>query len=136
MKPLLTPEEVAGLLQLSVRTIYANARLLGGFYPAGIRALRFRRETIHAIMEGPQNRQVEIPVSTSGTAFQQNRVQDKSGGTKRPGGLSQESNQPGDPSITADAIRFGLRDPEPGRANGEISPSGSEKLGADHAKIP
>ena len=33
---LLTPEEVAQLLQISIRTVYAQARRLGGFYPAGI----------------------------------------------------------------------------------------------------
>ena len=60
MTSLLTPPEVAQLLQISIRTVYAQARRLGGFYPAGIRALRFRREAIYAFMEGPQNRQVPV----------------------------------------------------------------------------
>ena len=62
MNSLLTPNEVARLLHLSVRTVYAQSHRLGGFYPAGIRVLRFRREDIYAIMEGPQDRQLEIPV--------------------------------------------------------------------------
>lgn len=48
MSPLLTPEEVASLLRISLRTVYENARRLGGFYPAGIRVLRFRKERIHS----------------------------------------------------------------------------------------
>ncbi len=53
MQPLLTPEEVANLLQISIKTVYENALRLGGFYPAGIRKLRFRYEFIQKIMEGP-----------------------------------------------------------------------------------
>ena len=77
MNSLLTPNEVAQLLQLSMRTVYAQSHRLGGFYPAGIRALRFRREDIYAIMEGPQERTLEVPVSTPGPASRQIRVQDK-----------------------------------------------------------
>jgi hypothetical protein len=43
---LLTPQDVADQLQLSVRTIMRHAKELGGFYPCGIRALRFRAEDI------------------------------------------------------------------------------------------
>jgi len=52
MEPLLTPKQVAELLSLSVRTVYDHSIRLGGFYPAGIKALRFRRDVIEAIMEG------------------------------------------------------------------------------------
>ena len=51
--PLLTPKQVAALLQISTRTVYENARKLGGFYPAGIRVLRFRREDINTIIQNP-----------------------------------------------------------------------------------
>jgi len=51
MEPLLTPKQIAELLNLSVRTVYDRVRL-GGFYPAGIKTLRFRRDVIEAIMEG------------------------------------------------------------------------------------
>jgi hypothetical protein len=52
MEPLLTPKQVAELLSLSVRTVYDHSIRLGGFYPAGIKALRFRKDVIEAIMEG------------------------------------------------------------------------------------
>ncbi len=52
MEPLLTPKQVAELLSISVRTVYDHSIRLGGFYPAGIKALRFRRDVIEAIMEG------------------------------------------------------------------------------------
>ena len=111
---LLTPEEVAQLLQISIRTVYAQARRLGGFYPAGIRALRFRREAIYAIMEGPQNRQLAVSVPASKVAQEQNRLQNQSRGSGRHGRAPQGAETTPDPSIIADAIRFGLRDPDGG----------------------
>jgi hypothetical protein len=53
---LLTPQDVADLMQISIRTVYDRAHDLGGFYPAGINVLRFRQEVIYGIMEG-QNSQ-------------------------------------------------------------------------------
>jgi predicted DNA-binding transcriptional regulator AlpA len=115
MQPLLKPEEVAELLQLSLSTIYSKARNLGGFYPVGIKALRFRRETIHAIMEGPQDRHVEVPVSIPGQTLQQNRAFNQkrrpAGNGKSPRAADQEPVS-SDPSIIADSMRFGLRDPD------------------------
>jgi hypothetical protein len=69
--PLLTPEDVARLLQISVRTVYAQSHRLGGFYPVGIRALRFRREVINAIMEGSQEREISLSVPVPGASLQQ-----------------------------------------------------------------
>ena len=67
-KTLLTPQKVAELLSLSVRTIYDNHRKLGGFYPAGIKRLRFREDVIHGIMEGQNSQglvlQVPVPKET------------------------------------------------------------------------
>ena len=68
MTPLLTTPEVARLLHLSVRTVYASSHRLGGFYPAGIRALRFQREIIYAIMAGPQDRKIPLPVPGPGAS--------------------------------------------------------------------
>lgn len=48
---LLTPADVAELLQIDVKTVYKHQRRLCGFHPAGIRCLRFRREVIYDIME-------------------------------------------------------------------------------------
>ena len=52
MEPFLTPKQVVELLSLSVRTVYDHSTRLGGFYPAGIKALLSRRDVIEAIIEG------------------------------------------------------------------------------------
>jgi len=134
---LLTPGQVARLLQVSKRTIYAQSHRLGGFYPAGIRALRFREEFIYAIMEGPQDRQVAVSVPTPGPTLQQDRIRHpegcQGGHGKAPGGTGDGGQ---DPTIAADAIRFGLRTPEPGGANGELSPISRKKPGAGHSEVP
>ncbi len=62
-EPLFTPDQVATLLQISTRTVYDNKEKLGGFYPAGIGVLRFRREKIHGYMEGSRNEEMEVRVS-------------------------------------------------------------------------
>ena len=49
---LLTPAEVAELLQIAEKTVYKHSRALCGFKPAGLGFLRFRREIIYDIMEG------------------------------------------------------------------------------------
>ena len=94
MQALLTPEEVASLLQLSLRTIYANVRRLGGFYPAGIRALRFRREDSSAIMEGPQELTLEVPVSIPELALRQLRVPGQENGSSGNGNAPGEKRLP------------------------------------------
>jgi predicted DNA-binding transcriptional regulator AlpA len=129
MQPLLKPEQVAELLQLSLATIYAKANSLGGFYPAGIKALRFRRETIYAIMEGPQNRKVPHSIPASGEEVQQDRVSDTKGrralASGAADGLGSESP---DPSIDADAIRFGICPPGPKDPDGQVPSPGREEL--------
>ncbi len=52
MELFLTLKLVVELLNLSVRKVYDHSICLGGFYPPGIKALRFRRDVIEAIMEG------------------------------------------------------------------------------------
>lgn len=54
--PLLTPQQVAELLNISVRTVYDNAHKLGGFYPAGIMALRFREDELIERLERSRNK--------------------------------------------------------------------------------
>ncbi len=66
MDKLLTPEQVADLLQISVKTVYEKSDRFGGFYPAGIRVLRFRQEVINGIMEG-QNQGGGIGATASST---------------------------------------------------------------------
>jgi len=69
MDQLLTPNQVADLLQVSVRTVYENAKRLGGFYPAGIKVLRFKEGVIRGIMEGSAKRPLEVSVSSHGEAI-------------------------------------------------------------------
>src|SRR5665811_1453426 len=104
---------MAGLLQLSLSTVYPKADRLKGFYPAGIKALRFREETIYAIMAGPTKRQVPLPVPTPGEKIQQARLRHPKGSQDRHGTAPDGTGDPSqDPAITADAIRFGLRAPD------------------------
>jgi hypothetical protein len=49
---LLTPSEVADILSVSVRTVMRHSRALGGFYPAGIRALRFLESDVLSSCRG------------------------------------------------------------------------------------
>jgi hypothetical protein len=107
-----TSEEVESLWQPFLRTISANVRRLGGFYPAGIRALRFRREDIYAIMEGPQERTLELPVSTPGPALRQIRVPGQENGSSGNGKTPREigGSHSADSSIIADSIDPRFRD--------------------------
>ena len=63
---LLTPIDVAKLLQISVRTVYDNKSRLGGFYPAGIKVLRFRQEVIDGILRGQGSGALEVPIRAQG----------------------------------------------------------------------
>jgi len=62
---LLTPSEVAELLQIAEKTVYKHSKSLCGFKPAGLGFLRFRREIIYGIMEGqdPRRLVLQFPVS-------------------------------------------------------------------------
>ena len=65
MTALLTPQEVADLLSVSLRAIYDNHERLGGFYPAGIKRLRFRREVSYGIMEGQEAKGLVLQVRSA-----------------------------------------------------------------------
>src|SRR5208283_4085140 len=62
---LLTVEDVANFLQISQRTVYDNSRKLGGFYPHGLRVLRFRPEVIYGNMEGQETEGMGLRVPIS-----------------------------------------------------------------------
>lgn len=79
MEKLLNPQDVASLLNISLQTVYDNQKRLGGFFPAGIRVLRFREEVIRGYMEGQNNRDVQIQVRVPRQAIRRRRVQDQSG---------------------------------------------------------
>ena len=71
MEQALTKEDVARLLQISIQTVYDHKKELGAFYPVGMRVLRFRREVINGILEGPKDAPLEIQVRIPETAFRQ-----------------------------------------------------------------
>jgi hypothetical protein len=74
---LLTPQEVADRLKLSISAVYQNKDKLGGFYPAGIRVLRFDPEVIDGIMEGSPLRLLAVRIPISGQPVHRPRVQDQ-----------------------------------------------------------
>jgi len=80
---LLTASQVAKLLQISARTVYDNKNRLGGFYPAGIRALRFRKEVIDGILERSEAQGLDLPISVRGEKLRRPRVQDEGLGADR-----------------------------------------------------
>lgn len=63
MEPLLTVDEVANLLHISKKTVYAHSYTLGGFYPLGIQVLRFKAGDIHERLEGAGRAEVFYFVS-------------------------------------------------------------------------
>jgi hypothetical protein len=61
---LMTAEDVARCLKISLRTVYENKNRLGGFYPAGLKVLRFRKDIIDGFMAGQETQglAVRLPV--------------------------------------------------------------------------
>lgn len=107
--PLLTPEEVGELLNIKKSTVYEQRHKLGGFYPAGIRVLRFRRDVINVIMEGRIPEGLAIQIHSSGKSVSRPGIQNQNRRPNRPGGPPERSAPPvaifrGDPNI------FGLFD--------------------------
>lgn len=78
--PLLTPQEVASLLQVSVKTVYAHAVKLGGFYPGGIRVLRFKREAVYGLMEGQGKGRLEVQLRVQKTELRRGGIPDQKRG--------------------------------------------------------
>jgi len=66
LKKLLTPNDVAELLQVSAKTVYKHKNSFGGFYPAGLKRLRFKEDIIYGILQGPKTEGLDIQVSVSG----------------------------------------------------------------------
>ncbi len=104
---LLTPEEVAERLQISVKSVYRNSRNLGGFYPAGIKVLRFREETIRGLMARQAQKGLAVQLPASGQDVRGRGFQNQSGGQGRTGGASEGHFKP---ATNADPNRHGLLD--------------------------
>jgi len=82
MERLMTPEDVADLLRISTRSVYDHKDRFGGFYPAGLRVLRFRGEVIRELMEGQGKPNVQVQIPDQGEGLRGGRVQDESRGEK------------------------------------------------------
>ena len=76
-KQLLTPSEVAELLQISEKTVYKHSDKLCGFKPAGLGILRFRKEIIYGIMEGQDPKTLVLQFPVSKRDIRSERVQDQ-----------------------------------------------------------
>lgn len=79
MTPLLTPNDVANLLQISIRTVYDRARDLGGFYPAGIGVLRFSPKVLNDLMERSSKGTLAISLSVPGRELLRQGLSDAPG---------------------------------------------------------
>jgi hypothetical protein len=96
---LLTVEEVAKILKITPRTVYKYRQRLGGFYPFGIKVLRFRREEIYAHLE--RGRELEIPVPAAGETTFPARIQNQGigqGGKGEATGPTQSCQRGADPN--------------------------------------
>jgi hypothetical protein len=76
---LLTPKEVASLLNISIRTVYDHRRDLGGFFPAGIGRLRFSPGVIYGIMEGQEAQDVAVQFPIQRGNIHRERVRKQKG---------------------------------------------------------
>ena len=77
LQKLLTPNDVAELLQVSVKTVYKHKHQLGGFYPAGLNVLRFPRSIIYGILQGPKTEGLDISFPVSGQELRGPRIQNQ-----------------------------------------------------------
>ncbi|WP_083927883.1 helix-turn-helix domain-containing protein [Desulfobacter curvatus] len=82
---LLTPSDVAELLQISENTVYKHVKKLGGFKPGGIGVWRFRQEVIYGIMEGQDPETLVLQFSVSKRNLCGQGIQDKNGSGGRSG---------------------------------------------------
>ena len=76
---LLTVKQVAELLQISTRTVYGHADSLGGFYPLGIRRLRFNAKDIHERLERQAKGVLAVRLPVPGKKVHWEQVQNQEG---------------------------------------------------------
>ena len=91
---LMTPTDVAELLQISEKTVYKHSKVLFGFRPAGLGILRFRREIIHGIMEGQDPRHLALQFPVSRTEVCKQRVPHKKRSSSGYGGKAKRVKKP------------------------------------------
>jgi hypothetical protein len=102
---LLTVEEVANILKISPNTVYLKKNRLGGFYPAGIKVLRFREDDIYGLMERQNTEGLEVQFPVSGKESRRRRIQDQSRSQNRPRNKTSAGKREW---ITANPERYGL----------------------------
>lgn len=76
---LLTVKDVAEMLQINERTVYDRAKDLGGFFPAGIKTLRFDEADLHDILERSKKGALALQVPVSGSALLRKGVRNAQG---------------------------------------------------------
>jgi len=94
VKKLLTPSDVADLLQISEKTVYKHKNKFGGFYPAGLRILRFKQEVVHGIMEGQNSPALVLQVPVPGQELYGQGIQGQEGGRGSKGCEKKRSKNP------------------------------------------
>ncbi len=93
---LLKPKQVAEKLGLSVATVYEKSHVLGGFYPFGIKSLRFDEDFIDGVLERQKAQALVLPIPSQQKELQRQRVSNQKGsatGTYFASGKSEERGQ-------------------------------------------
>ena len=73
----LSVKQVAEIFQISTRTVYENKHQLGGFYPADIRVLRFRKEVIYGLMERQETGGLGVRFPAQGETIRRQGIQNE-----------------------------------------------------------
>lgn len=108
IKNLLTVAQVAEFLQIAISTVYDNAARLGGFYPGGIRVLRFKPEVIYGSLEGQGQEGLALRLLVHGEEVRRRRSRKQTGSVGGEGGTKKRS-APGAGSGTDDHRLFRYR---------------------------
>jgi len=95
-------QEVAFLLKISPRSVYRRRWRLGGFYPLGLRCLRFPAGVVYACLEGAGER-LAVSIPGRGQEVQQGMVSHQGGSQGSRGGA-----QGGIEEADKDPNRWGL----------------------------
>jgi predicted DNA-binding transcriptional regulator AlpA len=101
---LLTVKDVAKTLQISPRTVYDNAHRLGGFYPAGLRVLRFPPGVILGYLEGQDSQRMGLQIRVPEEGLRGTGLCDTTGSRRRQRKPAEDSGK----RIKTDPSRHGL----------------------------
>ena len=93
---LLTPPDVAELLQISEKTVYKHQKQLGGFNPAGSGILRFKQEIINGIIERQETKTLLLQFRASRQNLCKEKLQEKKGRSNSPRQTKRRGHQPTD----------------------------------------